>query len=219
MTTTPLPGSDFIQSWANRQHASVRNSPRSRRFLLIAIKVSLLFAGLCFLVLVFLWGSGAPNQKADSVPDQGQILPRNEMTDPRLVGIDANGYRYEISARRAFENHGAKHVIYLDGLKASFYDRKGKEVTLEAREGRYDVSERRAILNGNIRMGIQWGTVVEATSAEYDVGRGIAKSDAPVSIHGPWGDMEAQAFHYRPAEGLLELTGRPVLRIRELPTQ
>lgn len=211
----PAPAREFFRGWGEHHRGRRPRTPSgTRTHLLRAIKAGLLLGGAATLLLVLMWGGGPPGDAG--IPEDGDspLRPRNEMTGARLVGVDGNGRRYEISARRAFENRGEEALVRLDNLRAVFYDRDGSEISLVASHGLYDTPERRVAMTGGIRMTTRSGTVLETESSEYDVVGGVVRGVTPVTIEGPWGGLEAGGFRYQPEQGVLDFVGSPVLRIR-----
>lgn len=217
--SSSAPTREFFRGWGD-YHRSLRPraSSSTRPHLLRAIKAGLLLGGAATLLLVLLWGGGA--QRDAAIPEEGgsPVRPRNEMTGARLVGVDGNGRRYEITAHRAFENRGEEALVRLDNLRAVFYARDGSEISLVASHGLYDTPGRRVAMTGGIEMTTRSGTSLATESAEYDVAGGIVHGVAPVSIRGPWGELDAGGFRYNPEQGILDFVGRPVFRIRRPET-
>lgn len=215
MTSPSVPTREFFQGWGEHHRSQRLRAPsHTRPHLLLAIKAALLAGGVATLLLVLTWGAGRQGDGGIPADDGSPVRPRNEMADARLVGVDGNGRRYEIEARRAFENRGEESLVRLDNIRAVFYDQDGTEISLVAGRGLYDTPKRRVAMTDGLWMTTRFGTVLETESSEYDVAGGVVHGAAPVAVEGPWGELEAGGFRYDLGQGVLDLVGSPVLQVR-----
>ena len=130
------------------------------------------------------------------------------MVNARFVGSDKKSQPFSITADLAKNLLLGKSKIELEMPKADITARDGTWMVLTANTGIYNQSGKTLSLTGSVNLFHDSGYEFNTTSADIDLNSGIAKSNAPVKGHGPFGQLVAQGFRIENNGKSIYFTGK-----------
>lgn len=133
---------------------------------------------------------------------------RDEVINPRYVGVDSDNQPYQVTAEVAMRADDGTEQIFLMMPQADLNSDDGW-MTLKAEQGTYDQTGQKLVLNGAVSIYSDSGFEVHTDAAHIDLAAGTAESDRAVHGQGPWGLLDAAGFHYRHDDRRFLFTGRP----------
>jgi lipopolysaccharide export system protein LptC len=196
-----------------------RLSLRDRHSLLVGtMKVMLpALAGAIVLVLI-VWPQLAPDDRdfrlsvSDLASDEVENLT---MVNPRYRSRDAENRPFTVVAERAVQESSGAAEVELSAPQADMTLRDGGWVTVTADQGLYDREREYLQLENGVRLFHDRGFQFETPQANVDLKAGTARSDRPVSGHGPEGQIDAQGFRVLDKGARILFTGESKMLIRE----
>ena len=194
-----------------------RFSTRSRYSLFVStMKVVLPALAVAIILLVLAWPRLVPDESqfrigvSDLSPDAADNL---SMINPRFQGRDSHDRPFSIVARKATQIDGGRRRITLDAPKADITLADGAWVALTADSGIYDRKAESLDLSGNVSLFHDRGFEMHTARAHINLRAGSARSDSPVSGHGPAGRLNAQGFRLREEGQTIVFTGHSELTL------
>lgn len=181
----------------------------------------LLAAGL--LVLAMLWPS--IDWRQASLPDNVKLeLDPNDakqirMRAARLVGMDAEGRPYELSAEEARQGDDGINTVLLDKPAGRVVLKDGAKLSMEAASGVFDRKAEELNLSGTVTVEHGDGYSFHSESATVDMNGGRAVGNQPIHGNGPEGEIEGQGFEILDKGQTVKILGKSRLVITEVPEQ
>lgn len=113
------------------------------------------------------------------------------MIHPRYQGTDAEGQPFTITAETAVQDPDDLRRITLNSLQADMTLGNGTWLSLMAEGGLYHQGQETLRLTGSVSVYSDLGYEFHAEDVAVDLARGTARTDSPVSGHGPFGELKA----------------------------
>ena len=183
--------------WIERQRASALDVQRYTRFVGI-MKRALPMAAAALLMAVLAYSLQPRLQGGKKLVTMlrttGILTNDLMMTKPKLIGTDAQGNPFVVTAERAIQDpHNAKRAN-LQKVEADVTLKKGNWVNLTATRGLLDATMQKLWLAGAIDVYSDNGYEMHTTAATIDMQKGTVDGDKFVSGQGPFGTFTANRF-------------------------
>ncbi|MFA7276818.1 MAG: LPS export ABC transporter periplasmic protein LptC [Pseudobdellovibrionaceae bacterium] len=194
-----------------------RHSIKGRRHSTVVRVLRLALPVLAIGVVVVLWNWSEPQAPLAPVPRE-QISPQsvqsNELVNPKFQSEDARSRPYTITADKATQNTENKDVVVLQNPVADMTLSPENWVALSAQQGEYAQSSGKLHLNGQVEVRHNGGYELSTQSMDIDVTSQVITTDAPVTGHGPAGEISAQGLDAYGAEDKVIFQGPAKLILR-----
>ncbi len=162
---------------------------------------ALAFLGLALLVA---WPMvGAQKLKAVIAAN----IPNLVVENLRLKGLDGKNQPYSLTAARALQVENLKNVIELESPKGDITLAEGAWIAGEALTGRYDQTKKSLWLGGNVHIFHDHGYQFSTNEAHIDLNENTAWGGKPVTIQGPFGEIQGQGFTVTDKGNTIVITG------------
>jgi lipopolysaccharide export system protein LptC len=132
------------------------------------------------------------------------------MEKPKLQGLDAQDQPYTITASRAIQESATK--VRMFEVQGDLFS-NGSWLNLTADRGLFDKTKSTLLLEGNVVLYRDDGTVVNTTRAEIDTKAGSARADAPISGQGPLGTLNGVGYSIEQSGAVMRV-GKPGERVK-----
>lgn len=129
------------------------------------------------------------------------------MTNPRFIGVDANGQNFEMTAASAQQQSKDSPLVTLAAPKADIGLKSGDWLALSARKGVYDRISKTAKFAGTVTIYRDDGYIFETNALKVDLAAGTAASNQKVTASGPLGQASAEGIRLRKRGQHITLTG------------
>lgn len=178
------------------------------------LKVALPMTAVALIALVALW----PELQDEPPPPPAAAAGGGDaarMLSPRYFGVDDRSQPFSIAARSASQAENQSEVIELNQPEAEITLDGGAWLALNADHGRYDRAAQRLVLSGEVTLFRDDGFAARTATAHVDLNDRSAWGDAPVAVHGPSGEIQAEGFRIADEGDTVVFTGRSRLVIRD----
>lgn len=188
------------RDWAARARADAHQSERYTRFVVIAKRVLLAFAGvLLTVVLIYSLQPRQPNGQHIAMMFERLGIVNNDlaMIKPRLTGTDDEGDPYVVTADMAIQDHLNAKRARLTNIEGDVTLKDGAWISATSPSGYMDAShpaERMLDLAGPIAAFSDNGYEIHTITAKVDMGSGIITGNRVVTGQGPLGTFRADRF-------------------------
>lgn len=142
-----------------------------------------------------------------SHPDQIRAL------NARYTGADSQGRLFYLSAAEASQDTPTAPTIRLKDLSAKMELDRGGEARVYAPGGRYAVPERMIYIENGMEFVTSTGYRLTTRTAQVDLDRHVARSEAPVMGLSPLGEFQAGGFALYADQRIAQLTGGVRMRV------
>ncbi len=127
-----------------------------------------------------------------------KILPENlTMNNPRYEGFNADGGRYEVTARTAQQDFGNTNVVKLDTITGVMFDSAGVRTDLAAGRGVFNSQTNRLDLADSVDIASANGMKAKLKSAVVQIKESIITSTDPVEVEMTAGTVRANEMKLR----------------------
>lgn len=189
-----------------------------RRFAVRAVKVLLPVLALGLLSAIAFWPEIDGQGDGGRVSFRRTIEPRAEalrVVNPRYRGIDDESRPYTITAAVG-QQVGAEEILDLTEPRGDIVLNDGAWVFVRADTGRYDKPAHRLLLEGNVTIYHDNGTMLRTAQALVLLDEGAAEGDTPVAAQGGFGTLTSEGFRLTERGAVVVFTGnaRAVLESR-----
>ena len=169
-------------------------SQRHSRFV-SAMKLVLPATAAVLIGIVLAWpgafdDAGQAQKRSLAAQRDGGVEPLT-MIKPRYNGTDGENRPFMITAKSATHDPRDQRRVTLETLQADIVLADGTGVSLTAKGGVYHQADMTLDLAGPVRIASDSGYEFRAGDVAIDIGRGTARSDAPVHGQGPIGKLKA----------------------------
>ncbi len=202
--------------------AEVKDPPTGRRrslgysrFVSI-MKFALPAIALGLVALIFLWPRIHMGNSRFSIGFARLKATESEdpsMVNARYVGTDKNNRTFSITADLAKDILHGSAAIELEMPKADLAMKNGTWIVLTANSGVYDQGKKLLYLEGAVNLFHDSGYEFKTEKMRIDLGAGRAVSDQRVSGQGPFGQLQAEGFHFENGGESIFFTGKSKLII------
>ena len=129
------------------------------------------------------------------------------MTNPRFIGVDANGQNFEMTAASAYQQSKDCHWSF-GRAESRHWVEKRRLAGLSAHKGVYDRINKTAKFAGTVTIYRDDGYIFETNALKVDLAAGTAASNQKVTASGPLGQASAEGIRLRKRGQHITLTGR-----------
>jgi lipopolysaccharide export system protein LptC len=222
MVTAPqTPGPGGAQRGTNaagrraRLAAASRATTLSRSYsrLVGVLKYGLPVAGLVVVALVVLWPElHNPQVDISSPLERPAAAASGEIQNPRYSGVDEAARPYTVWATLAKQVQD--EVFDLNRPKGELKLPSGMLLTLDAQAGKLNRGTKSVHLTGNVTLRRSDGTTMVTDAADIDLADKGARSTAPVTAEGPFGNLSAGGFKVEQQGDVIIFTGPTKLLLK-----
>ncbi len=132
-------------------------------------------------------------------------IRRFTITRVDFLQVDVNGSQLRMTAARA--EKGADNLLRLSKIVGRRSDAHG-DTSLRAASGIYDENSGNVTLKGGVELRTPDGFVATSEVVVYNRDRDVLTGSTPVEIVGSRGRIAGRGFTYRPADGVMRVTGQ-----------
>lgn len=136
---------------------------------------------------------------------------RDEMHNPRFVGMDSSSRPYTLTAEVAMRLADGGDEIFLIAPKADIALSGEDWIFVSAVQGLYDLRGESLQLEGDVIMITESGLQMFTEAISVDLRSGSAFGEEPVQGRAPWGHLKSAGFRYQPKGDVFHFPGRPTL--------
>lgn len=116
------------------------------------------------------------------------------LVNARYFGTDESGQPFSVTAESVRESDGGDDLIDLTAPQADISLNDGTWLTVGAETGSYQREAQVLDLNGSVNLFQDQGYELHTDAVTIMLEEGRARSSAPVSSQGPFGQLESQGF-------------------------
>jgi lipopolysaccharide export system protein LptC len=177
------------------------------------MRMILPLAALALVAVVFAWDNMSnenlvPVQDMKNAP---KTIGKNELLRPKFESMDDKNQPYTITATRAVRGEQDENMVILEKPVADMLLNSGNWIALEAKQGTYQQTERKLLLEGDVKLFHDDGYEMDTAKMHIDLDTNTAWSEDPVRAHGPAGTLEATGLKADTATGTLVFNGPATL--------
>ena len=193
-TSPPASSGDPVRALAYARQRRVRRAGRAYSRFVSVMKWLLpsLAIGLAGLVVIWPELKGAPIPPRGDMP-QGE-MGAGEMANPRFGGTDSRNRPYSVTGVSAQPHPQREQIVIIEQPEAEITLEGGTWLALIAERGLLDNEEGTIRLEGGVDVFRDDGYTFASDEVEIDLRTRRAWGDAPVSAHGPYGEIAAAGF-------------------------
>jgi lipopolysaccharide export system protein LptC len=204
----PRPGrlTSLLTDWLAR----LPGNSYSRRVALL--KLALPAIGGTLLLMVAAWPRLAPlfdrfRWAAIDLREAREL----RMINPRYAGTDKDGHPFVVTAAVGRQVPERDDVMSLDQPVANGISHSGAKIVVTADSGVYQTQTQFLDMFGNVTLTHENGSTFITSAARLDVANDAAEGTAPVTGHGPQGNVSGQGFHILDKGDIVIFTGQSSL--------
>ena len=191
-TAQPVPGRAGAPRYAGQRRARLAGRGYSRfvsvmKWMLPTLAISL--AGL-----IVIW----PELREAPILDHSGVtqgdMETGEMASPRFGGTDNRNRPYSVTGTSAYPHPERREIVVIEQPEAEITLEAGAWLALIAERGLLDNEQGTIRLEGGVDVFRDDGYTFASDEVEIDLRTRRAWGDAPVSAHGPFGEIAAAGF-------------------------
>jgi lipopolysaccharide export system protein LptC len=212
----PRPGrlTSLLTDWLAR----LPGNSYSRRVALL--KLALPAIGGTLLLMVAAWPRLAPlfdrfRWAAIDLREAREL----RMINPRYAGTDKDGHPFVITAAVGRQVPERDDVMSLDQPVANGVSHSGAKIVVTADSGVYQTQTQFLDMFGNVTLTHENGSIFITSAARLDVANDAAEGTAPVTGHGPQGNVSGQGFRLLDKGNIVIFTGQSSLLLNSTKQQ
>jgi lipopolysaccharide export system protein LptC len=212
----PRPGrlTSLLTDWLAR----LPGNSYSRRVALL--KLALPMIGGTLLLMVAAWPRLAPlfdrfRWAAIDLREAREL----RMINPRYAGTDKDGHPFVITAAVGRQVPERDDVMSLDQPVANGVSHSGAKIVVTADSGVYQTQTQFLDMFGNVTLTHENGSIFITSAARLDVANDAAEGTAPVTGHGPQGNVSGQGFRLLDKGNIVIFTGQSSLLLNSTKQQ
>jgi lipopolysaccharide export system protein LptC len=130
------------------------------------------------------------------------------MVNARFTGVDSQNRPFSITADLARNLTPSAERVDLEMPKADITLKDGTWLVVTADTGRYEQASRTLVLKGAVDLFHDSGYEIRTSVAHVDFAAGQAWGDAPVTGHGPFGQLQSEGFRALDNADVIKFTGK-----------
>lgn len=119
-----------------------------------------------------------------------------EIEGARFFAYDMKGRPFSIEIKKATEKNTEDNVVFFEAIEGEIQLEGKNWAVFEAGRGHFDMTKKVIFLFDSVSMMSNEGYYIDGDRMEIHMKTMQTKSDAPITAHGPFGNLQAAGFNY-----------------------